>query len=67
MSNICKNCKFFERWKGEKKAGVCAMATNQLTVRDPELESNVINIKMGSAILIGEEFGCIHFEQKETE
>ena len=56
----CQNCKYFNRLADNSKSGLCLNVDVMLADDDKGLEIHDSNLTAGM-IVVGQNFGCIHF------
>lgn len=71
MEKLCKNCKHWERIRyGSKKTGFCSsenlisLYSNTDDIKENQLGFDTFDMPQYYS---GEDFGCIHFKQRENE
>jgi hypothetical protein len=62
--NTCKDCKYFRRDGALSVTGDCGMVNlSRLDPIDETKRMTYIEADHGGVFYVGEDFGCIHFEQ----
>jgi hypothetical protein len=64
--NNCKDCRFFNRLADDSKHGLCLNVDVMISEDDIGIEIHDKNLTAGM-ILVGQHFGCIHFECEQKK
>lgn len=64
--NNCKDCRFFDRLTDNGNHGLCLNVSVMIAEDDKGIEIHDKHLGVGM-IVVGQNFGCIHFEKGKSK